>query len=54
MGGANLAPGTNGHRRIAELKILALVADFCTYYAPHPNKIVIYYYDAIALALTMP
>ena len=49
MRGANLAPGTNGHRRIAELKILALVADFCTYYAPHPNKIVIYYYDAIAL-----
>ena len=48
-GVANLAPRTNGHRRIAELKIPALVADFCTYYAPHPNKTVIYYYDATAL-----
>ena len=32
-----------------ERKIPALVADFCTYYAPHPNKTVIYYYDATAL-----
>ena len=32
-----------------ERKIPALVADFCTYYAPHPNKSVIYYYDATAL-----
>ena len=48
-GVANLAPRTNGHRRIAELKIPALVADFCNYYASHPNKMVIYYYDATAL-----
>ena len=32
-----------------ERKIPTLVADFCTYYAPHPNKTVIYYYDATAL-----
>lgn len=32
-----------------ERKIPALVADCCTYYAPHPNKTVIYYYDATAL-----
>ena len=32
-----------------ERKIPALVADFCTYYAPHPNKTVIYYYDATVL-----
>lgn len=32
-----------------ERKIPALVADFCTYYAPHPNKTVIYYYDTTAL-----
>ena len=32
-----------------ERKISALVADFCTYYAPQPNKTVIYYYDATAL-----
>lgn len=32
-----------------ERKIPALVADFCTYYAPHPNKTVVYYYDATAL-----
>lgn len=27
----------------------ALIADFCTYYAPHANYSVIYYYDATAL-----
>ena len=32
-----------------ERKIPALIADFCTYYAPHANHSVIYYYDATAL-----
>ncbi len=32
-----------------ERKIPALIADFCTYYAPHANYSVIYYYDATAL-----
>lgn len=30
-------------------KIPALVEDFCTYYASHRNKTVVYYYDATAL-----
>ena len=32
-----------------ERKIPALIANFCTYYAPHANHSVIYYYDATAL-----
>ena len=32
-----------------ERKIPALIADFCTYYAPHANHSVIYYYDTTAL-----
>ena len=32
-----------------ERKIPALIADFCTYYAPHANHSVIYYHDATAL-----
>ena len=32
-----------------ERKIPTLIADFCTYYAPHANHSVIYYYDATAL-----
>ena len=32
-----------------ERKIPVLIADFCTYYAPHANHSVIYYYDATAL-----
>ena len=32
-----------------ERKIPALIDDFCTYYANHQNKTVIYYYDATAL-----
>ena len=32
-----------------ECKIPALIADFCTYYAPHANHSVIYNYDATAL-----
>lgn len=32
-----------------ERKIPALIADFCTYYAPHANHTVIFYYDATAL-----
>lgn len=32
-----------------ERKIPALIADLCTYYAPHANHSVIYYYDATAL-----
>ena len=32
-----------------ECKIPALIANFCTYYAPHANHSVIYYYDATAL-----
>ena len=32
-----------------ERKIPALIADFCTYYAPHANHMVIFYYDATAL-----
>ena len=32
-----------------ERKIPALIADFCSYYAPHPNHTVIFYYDATAL-----
>ena len=32
-----------------ERKIPALIADFCTYYAPHANHSVIYYYDVTAL-----
>lgn len=32
-----------------ERKIPALIADFYTYYAPHTNHSVIYYYDATAL-----
>ncbi len=32
-----------------ERKIPEVVADFCTYYASHRNKTVVYYYDATAL-----
>ena len=32
-----------------ERKIPALIADVCTYYAPHANHSVIYYYDVTAL-----
>jgi len=32
-----------------ERKLSALVEDFCTYYAAHENKTVIFYYDATAL-----
>ena len=32
-----------------ERKIPTLIADFCTYYAPHANHSVIYYYDVTAL-----
>ena len=32
-----------------ERKIPALIADFCAYYAAHPNHSVVYYYDATAL-----
>ena len=32
-----------------ERKIPALIADFCAYYATHPNHSVVYYYDATAL-----
>ena len=32
-----------------ERKIPALVADFCTYYAHHNNKTVVFYYDTTAL-----
>ena len=32
-----------------ERKIPALVEDFCSYYAEHRNKTVVYYYDATAL-----
>ena len=32
-----------------ERKIPALVEDFCSYYAYHQNKTVVYYYDATAL-----
>ena len=32
-----------------EPKIPEVVADFCTYYASHRNKTVVYYYDATAL-----
>ena len=32
-----------------ERKIPALVADFCSYYAHHPTKIVVFYYDSTAL-----
>ena len=32
-----------------ERKILALVDDFCAYYAYHQNKTVVFYYDATAL-----
>ena len=32
-----------------ERKIPALIADFCSYYAPHPNHTVVFYYDATAL-----
>lgn len=32
-----------------ERKIPALVEDFCTYYASHRNKTVVFYYDATAL-----
>ena len=32
-----------------ERKIPAFIADFCTYYAPHTNHSVIYYYDATVL-----
>ena len=36
-----------------ERKIPALIADFCTYYAPHANHSVIYCYDATALGSNM-
>lgn len=32
-----------------ERKIPALIDDFCTYYANHENKTVVYYYDSTAL-----
>ena len=32
-----------------ERKIPVLIADFCTYYAPHASHSVIYYYDVTAL-----
>lgn len=32
-----------------ERKIPALISDFCTYYAAHRNKLVVFYYDATAL-----
>ncbi|MCI6643299.1 MAG: hypothetical protein MSH18_03730 [Bacteroidales bacterium] len=32
-----------------ERKLPELVSDFCTYYAPHPTKQVVFYYDATAL-----
>ena len=43
-----MQPGSVGDTSTVST-ISALVADFCTYYAPHPNKTVIYYYDATAL-----